>query len=61
MALYLTGYSANPLPGWIAPNPILSMVVTAMTNPCLPVHVPSTSVNNFFLTVSSKLGPKYLG
>ena len=26
-----------------------------------PVQVPSTSVKSFFLTVSSRLGPKYLG
>lgn len=35
MALYLTGYRTNPLPGWITPAPMLSMVVTAMTKPYL--------------------------
>ena len=35
MALYLTGYKTKPLPGWITPAPMLSMVVTAITNPYL--------------------------
>ena len=35
MALYLTGYTTNPWPGWISPAPILSIVVTAMTKPYL--------------------------
>lgn len=35
MALYLTGYITNPCPGKIKPAPILSMVVTAITNPYL--------------------------
>lgn len=35
MALYLTGYRTNPLPGWITPAPMLSMVVTAITKPYL--------------------------
>uniref|UniRef100_A0A8C2SMN0 Zinc finger protein-like 1 n=1 Tax=Coturnix japonica TaxID=93934 RepID=A0A8C2SMN0_COTJA len=35
MALYRTGYSTNPRPGWITPAPMLSMVVTAITNPYL--------------------------
>ena len=81
VTLYLTGYNAKPLPGNMAPGPMLSIVVTAMTKPYLnegtllqqhrkrnacshthlPVHVPSTSVNNFFFTVSRRLGPKYLG
>lgn len=49
------------VPGWISPAPILSIVVTATTNPYFPVQVPSTSLNNFRFTVSSKSGPKYLG
>lgn len=43
------------------PEPMLSIVVTAMTKPYLPVHVPSTSVYNFCPTVSINCGPKYFG
>lgn len=35
MALYFTGYSTKPLPGWITPAPMLSIVVTAITKPYL--------------------------
>lgn len=35
IALYLTGYTTKPIPGWIIPAPILSIVVTAITNPYL--------------------------
>lgn len=35
MALYFTGQRTNPLPGWITPAPMLSMVVTAITKPYL--------------------------
>lgn len=61
MALYLTGYTTKPWPGWIKPEPILSMVVTAITKPYFPVHVPSTSVYSFCFTVSINCGPKYFG
>lgn len=43
IALYLTGYTTNPWPGCITPEPIWSIVVTAITKPYLPVQVPSTS------------------
>ncbi len=35
MALYLTGYTTKPRPGWMNPAPMLSIVVTAITNPYL--------------------------
>jgi hypothetical protein len=35
MALYLTGYTTYPCPGKIKPAPMLSIVVTAITNPYL--------------------------
>ena len=35
IALYFTGYTTNPLPGCIRPAPMLSIVVTAITNPYL--------------------------
>ena len=35
MALYLTGYKATPLPVCNIPSPMLSIVVTAITKPCL--------------------------
>lgn len=61
IALYLTGYTTKPWPGWMTPEPIWSMVVTAITKPYFPVHVPSTSVYNFCFTVSISCGPKYFG
>lgn len=35
IALYFTGYTTKPCPGKINPAPILSIVVTAITNPYL--------------------------
>lgn len=35
IALYLTGYTTKPCPGKINPAPMLSILVTAMTNPYL--------------------------
>lgn len=35
IALYFTGYTTNPWPGCTIPAPILSIVVTAITNPYL--------------------------
>ena len=61
MALYQMLYVTNPDPDWMIPSPILSIVVTAITKPYFPVHVPSTSWNSFCLTVSINCGPKYRG
>lgn len=39
IALYLTGYTTKPWPGWIIPDPISSIVVTAITKPYLKADV----------------------
>lgn len=41
-------------------HPTLWSILMILTT-YLPVQVPSTSVNSFFLTASNRLGPKYLG
>ena len=42
MQLYSTLKSAVPKPSRMLPLPTLPMPVTQMTNPYLPLHVPST-------------------
>ena len=54
LTLYLTGYTANPLPDCSRPAPMLSMVVTAITNPYLKMELKGRRENELVATTHTQ-------